>query len=226
MQAPAQLALKLFQGAFWDYTLTWKVNDELVDLGGFTARLQARPTPSSATLVLDLTDSDGIVLDGSAGTITLMHSAEQTAALTPGKYVYELALIAGTSVVSRLVQGQLEVDAEATRGRRDRLHLLRHLANIHRGHYLSNDRNDYRIDVRTRRAPERSGALAHVRVASEPWTSESWDGCSSRCRLRCSSSSRCCPGARRVRCRSSWRFRSSSSVAGWVWRPSAPSVAH
>lgn len=115
MQAPAQLALKLFQGASWDYTLTWKVNDEIVDLGGFTARLQARPTASSATTVLDLTDTDGIALGGSAGTITLTRSAEQTAALTPGKYVYDLELINGTGMVTRLVQGQLEVDAEVTR---------------------------------------------------------------------------------------------------------------
>ena len=115
MQAPAQLALKVFQGASWDYTLTWKVDDALVDLGGFTARLHARPSISSDTVVLDLDETNGITLGGSAGTIVLTRSAAQTAALAPGKYVYDLELISGTGVVTRLVQGQLDVDAEVTR---------------------------------------------------------------------------------------------------------------
>ena len=115
MQAPAQLALKIFQGATWDYTLTWKVDDTLIDLSGFTARLHARPSISSDTVVLALDDTDGINLGGSAGTIQLTRSAEQTAALPPGKYVYDLELITATGVVTRLVQGQLDVDAEVTR---------------------------------------------------------------------------------------------------------------
>ena len=115
MQAPAQLTLKLFQGASWDYTLTWKVDDALVDLGGFTARLQARPSISSDTVVLDLNETNGITLGGSAGTIALTRSAAQTAALAAGKYVYDLELISSTGVVTRLVQGQLDVDAEVTR---------------------------------------------------------------------------------------------------------------
>ena len=115
MQAPGQLNLKMWQGASWSYTLTWTLASGPVNLGGYSARLQARESIASSTPVLSLTSSDGIALGGSAGTITLTRSATQTAALPPGRYVYDLELETAGGVVTRLVEGILTIDAEVTR---------------------------------------------------------------------------------------------------------------
>ena len=95
--------------------MTWKVDDSLIDLGGFTARLQVRPSVSSDKIIMELDDTDGITLGGTAGRTQLTRTAEQSAALAPGKYVHDLELVSGTGVITRLVQGQLDVDPEGTR---------------------------------------------------------------------------------------------------------------
>ena len=115
MQAPGQLNLKMWQGASWSYTLTWTLSSAPVNLAGYSARLQARESVNSSSPVLSLTSSDGITLGGAAGTITLSRSAAQTAALPPGRYVYDLELEAANGVVTRLVEGLLSIDPEVTR---------------------------------------------------------------------------------------------------------------
>lgn len=115
MQAPGNLDLDLYQGATWSYVLTWKIADVPVDLSGYTARLQARPSARSADIALDLATGSGITLGGQDGTVTLTLSATQTAALSPGKYLYDLELESAGGEVTRLVQGTLTVSPEVTR---------------------------------------------------------------------------------------------------------------
>ena len=115
MQAPGKLDLDLYQGATFSYVLTWKVEDVAVNLTSYTGRLQARTTPDATATALSLTTGSGITLGGSAGTITLTRTAAQTAALTPGRYVYDLELESAGGVVTRLVEGELTIHAEVTR---------------------------------------------------------------------------------------------------------------
>jgi hypothetical protein len=56
-----------------------------------------------------------LTLGGAAGTIVITLTATQTAALTAGNYVYDLELVSGAGVVTRLVQGNVTVTAEITR---------------------------------------------------------------------------------------------------------------
>lgn len=115
MQAPGRLDLELWQGATWSYVLTWEIDGVAVNLGGYTARLQARETVSDSSTALSISTSSGITLGGSAGTITLSRSATQTAALTPGRYYYDLELESAGGVVTRLLEGTLTIYAEVTR---------------------------------------------------------------------------------------------------------------
>lgn len=115
MQAPGKLDLDVYQGATFSYVLTWKVDDVAVNLTSYTARLQARTTPDATTTALSLTSGSGITLGGSAGTITLTRSATQTAALTPGRYLYDLELESSGGTVTRLVEGELTIHPEVTR---------------------------------------------------------------------------------------------------------------
>jgi hypothetical protein len=88
-----------------------------VNLGGYTARLNVRETYSSASAILTLTtENNGITLGGAAGTITLTASATTTAALTaPFSGVYDLELVSGGGVVTRLLEGVATVSPEVTR---------------------------------------------------------------------------------------------------------------
>lgn len=110
--------LEINQGATLALVATWKDSaGTAVNLTGYTARLNVRETYASASAILTLTtENGGITLGGSAGTITLSASATTTAALTaPFSGVYDLELVSGGGVVTRLLEGVATVSPEVTR---------------------------------------------------------------------------------------------------------------
>ncbi len=124
MQAPGELNLTMYQGASWDYTLTWTTTagsvTTPVDLTGYSARMQVRETQSSTATILSLTSGSGITLGGTAGTILLEADATTTAGIatsqTPqNQFVYDLELVSGAGYVTRLVEGNFLIDPEVTR---------------------------------------------------------------------------------------------------------------
>lgn len=104
------------QGATFTRTLTWRdANDALVNLTGYTARMQVRPTIASNSVALELTTENGrITLGGALGTIALNVPATAMDDLVAGSYSYDLELVNGATVV-RLVMGSFVVRAEVTR---------------------------------------------------------------------------------------------------------------
>jgi hypothetical protein len=118
MQAPGELDLTLYQGATFDYELSWSAAGSAVDLTDYSARMQVRPSYSSGSVVVELTSDSGIVLGGTAGTIELGLSASATEALgftSSRQFVYDLELESDSGVVTRLVQGRFFIDPEVTR---------------------------------------------------------------------------------------------------------------
>jgi hypothetical protein len=103
------------QGATFNLLMTWKIDNVAVNLTGYTARLQARIDVDETDTILSLTTGAGITLGGAAGTITLDQTATQTALLPKGEYVYDLELQSSGGVVTRLLQGELNISAEVTR---------------------------------------------------------------------------------------------------------------
>jgi len=105
------------QGATLKRTLTWlEPNKDPINVTGYTARMQVRETADANTVVLELTTANNrITLGGTAGTIDLLVSANTTANLTPGLYVYDLEMVSGGGEVSRIVEGNFVVKAEVTR---------------------------------------------------------------------------------------------------------------
>lgn len=113
------------QGATWNPTLTYRDSTgALVNLTGYTARMQVRDGFEASAATLDLTtENGGITLGGAAGTIAPLATATQMTALSaadaskfpPNKvYVYDLELING-AVITRLLQGTFTVVREVTR---------------------------------------------------------------------------------------------------------------
>lgn len=104
------------QGATYDTTFTWTNSaGSAVNLTGYTARLQIRESVDAASTLVSLTSSSGITLGGVAGTVQVTISATATAALTPGRAVYDLELVSGGGVVTRLLEGAVRITPEVTR---------------------------------------------------------------------------------------------------------------
>jgi len=103
------------QGATFNLLMTWRIDNVAVNLTGYTARLQARIDVDETETILSLTTGAGITLGGAAGTISLDQTATQTALLPKGEYVYDLELQSSGGIVTRLLQGELNISAEVTR---------------------------------------------------------------------------------------------------------------
>jgi hypothetical protein len=109
--------LEIKQGATLSLTATWKDSTEaVINLTGYTARMQVRSAYDATSTILSLTSSSGITLGGAAGTIAITASATVTAALTaPWAGVWDLELVSGGGVVTRLLEGAATVSPEVTR---------------------------------------------------------------------------------------------------------------
>jgi|688.fasta_scaffold786987_2 hypothetical protein len=107
----------LDQGSVWDLEIEYQDPDgDPINLTGFTARMQLRKDYNNATADLTLTTGGGgIVITGATGTIDISVTAAQTETLDPAFYVYDLELISGSNI-SRLIQGQITVAEQVTRG--------------------------------------------------------------------------------------------------------------
>jgi hypothetical protein len=115
MQAPGYLDLECWQGANFDYQLTWTVAGSAVNLTDYTARMQVRQYADSTATVFSFVNGTGITLGGTAGTITLAAVATATSPVEAGQYVYDLELVSGAGYVTRLVEGSFVVYAEVSR---------------------------------------------------------------------------------------------------------------
>lgn len=118
MSAVASRDLEIPQGSSWSQLLVYKTGSPAaaVNLTGYTARMQARPSYSSFAVTVELTTANGrITLGTTNGNITLSLTAAETAALPAGRYVYDLEIVSGGGQVKRLVEGILTITPEVTR---------------------------------------------------------------------------------------------------------------
>lgn len=107
--------------SFDGIVVSWKdADDNPVSLSGYSAKLQARTTTGSGTLVLELTNaaSNGLEINSSAGTVTINASPSKMtsspSALVQGQgYFYDLQVTNGTETQT-LLKGELWVDGEVT----------------------------------------------------------------------------------------------------------------
>lgn len=108
--------IEAFQGDTFTLPIVWRdENKDLVDLTGYTARMQLRQTVDAEDFTIELTtENGGITLGGTAGTIDLTISAEDMAAIDAGSYKYDLEMVVGESV-TKLLRGKFKVIAEVTR---------------------------------------------------------------------------------------------------------------
>lgn len=114
----AKLKLTIEQGATFSQQITWKAGTPAVpvDLTGCTARMQIRATiPSTAVLASLTTENGGVTLGGALGTIVMLLTATQTAALSFTAAVYDLEVEWADGTVRRVVYGPVTLSPEVTR---------------------------------------------------------------------------------------------------------------
>jgi hypothetical protein len=83
-------------------------NDEALDVSAYTARGQMRKHYSS-------TNSVSFSTSLSNGSLVISLTANQTANIISGRYVYDLELITPSSQVTRILEGIITVTPEVTK---------------------------------------------------------------------------------------------------------------
>jgi|TARA_R110000796_G_scaffold238724_1_gene359164 carbon monoxide dehydrogenase subunit G len=114
MIEPATYNVDAYQGATYTLNMTYKIDNVVVDLTGYTAAMQVRSTPGAPTAILSLESGTEITLGGAAGTIAVEVSATVMAAVAAGNYEYDFDLNSGGQV-TRLIRGKFTVVAEITK---------------------------------------------------------------------------------------------------------------
>ncbi len=108
--------LVIEQGSTFQTVITYKdSNNDIVDLTGYTARMQIRRRKTTDTPYLSISSDSEIVVGDAAGTLTITIPAATTAALDFKRAVYDLEVESAGGIVTRLLQGTVELNKEVTR---------------------------------------------------------------------------------------------------------------
>jgi hypothetical protein len=97
-----------------DFEIVVDVSDatgETLNLTGYTSAGQIRKTYGSSTKV-DFTTGHGTPADGK---VTMSLTDTQTAALTAGRYVYDMNITSSGGKITRVVEGQAIITPGVTR---------------------------------------------------------------------------------------------------------------
>lgn len=86
------------------------INGALINLVGATVRGQLRYSPSSSSAVTFTVSTNTTTSE-----VTLSLTATQTAALKPGRYVYDVEATLADTTVKRLFEGEIRVNSEVTK---------------------------------------------------------------------------------------------------------------
>lgn len=125
--AAGRYSFVLEQGATFNIQLDWKDGDNNpIDLTGYHARMQLRPTVESSQVYLSLSSSldvsgSGIFLSGStndlplaSGSIGIYISADTSQHLDFNEAYYDLEMVNGVNV-TRLIEGKVKLSKNVTR---------------------------------------------------------------------------------------------------------------
>ncbi len=103
--------LLIDQGSTFSTTVTiTDINGNLLDLTGYTGFAQMRKSYTSTTA-----HNFNVAVGNTSGTITLSMSANTTANIAGGRYLYDVELIDTSNTVSRVFEGIVTINPNITR---------------------------------------------------------------------------------------------------------------
>jgi hypothetical protein len=104
------------QGSDLSFVLTYRTAAAaLVNLTGYTAKMQVRKNASASAAYISLTETSGITLGGAAGTVTLLIDSATLQGVQPGSYVYDLILNSNTGLEQKLITGTFDIAGAISR---------------------------------------------------------------------------------------------------------------
>ena len=110
MSAGKSAQLQIDTNADWIQVFQYlDVNQNPINLTGYTAELQMRSQPTDLTPVLSLTTVSGIVITPSTGLITCTAPLSTTSQLSAGYYQYDLVITSSTGGATALCYGTIFV---------------------------------------------------------------------------------------------------------------------
>ena len=125
--AAGKYSFTIEQGATTNIQVNWTdASGSAIDLNGYHARMQIRPTVDSSDVLLSLSsslteDGTGILMSGStgdlplsSGSIAIYISADSSSLLNFEQAVYDLEMVTGSSV-TRLLEGRVQLSKNVTR---------------------------------------------------------------------------------------------------------------
>lgn len=114
---PVKYTLTCWQGKTFEKVFYLKDSqDNIINLSGYTARMQVRPTLESETVTIELTtENSRIDINGDDGSVTLYIADEDTEGIEAGTYKYDLELISAGGRVYCPIYGSFKVKGEVTR---------------------------------------------------------------------------------------------------------------
>ncbi|MGH9931345.1 MAG: hypothetical protein ACREA9_19235 [Pyrinomonadaceae bacterium] len=109
--------LKIPQGSTYSHTFHYrdKTTGAIIDLTGYTGRMEIRASVDDAVVLYDSTIFGDITINGSQGDVILEIPSSVTKAWTWLNAVYDLEIVSGSSKVTRLVMGTVVISREVTR---------------------------------------------------------------------------------------------------------------
>lgn len=113
----ATINLVIEQGTDFSHIVSLQNDDgSVLNLTGYDARMQIRSTVSTASVLTELTvGNGGIEVNALAGQLRLNIDNATTSAMTWRSGVYDLEIISGAGVVTRVMQGNATLSLEVTR---------------------------------------------------------------------------------------------------------------
>ena len=106
----------LTRGATFNPELIWENSDgTVVNLTGYTARMDVRADPTSAELLTQLLTGSGITIDGPNGKISLLIASATTKTFLWTSAAYDLFLTSGTGIVTALIFGRIIMKEAVTK---------------------------------------------------------------------------------------------------------------
>lgn len=115
----ANINLRLDQATpfVWEHELhAGGVDGPLLQLAGYSARMQVRPEIESGVVLAELTTANGqIVLGAATGLLTVTFTAAMTAGTAWVEGVYDLELVQPNGTPLRIFRGDIAIDMKVTR---------------------------------------------------------------------------------------------------------------
>jgi hypothetical protein len=106
----------MWQGSRFRFNLQVTENGSVLNLTGYTARMQIRASVSDATVLAEYTTTNGmLVIDGAQGIVQIRVPSSETEDYTWESGVYDLEVVDGSNDAIRVMEGWVAVTPQVTR---------------------------------------------------------------------------------------------------------------